>query len=66
MESVASCLMGVVGIGKIIAFFGRLCDFCEIAAGLGIEPKLEASKAPVLPLDDPAMGARTLSNSLFL
>jgi hypothetical protein len=25
------------------------------AAGLGIEPRLEASKAPVLPLDDPAM-----------
>ena len=25
-----------------------------VVAGLGIEPRLEASKAPVLPLDDPA------------
>ncbi len=30
------------------------------AAGLGVEPKLEASKAPVLPLDDPAIVAYTL------
>ena len=30
-------------------------SFYLIAAGLGIGPRLGASKAPVLPLDDPAM-----------
>lgn len=38
--------------------FGKYSDFksldsSHLAGGLGIEPKLEASKAPVLPLDDP-------------
>ena len=30
-------------------------DFNRFAAGLGIEPRYQASKARVLPLDDPAM-----------
>ena len=28
---------------------------CNVAAGLGFEPRLDGSKPPVLPLDDPAM-----------
>lgn len=29
--------------------------FPRLAGGLGFEPRLRASKAPVLPLDDPPM-----------
>lgn len=35
-------------------FFG-LRTYLKLAARLGIEPRLEASKAPVLPLDDLAI-----------
>lgn len=35
----------------------------NLVGGFGIEPKLETSKVPVLPLDDPPM---ILSNSLRL
>gem|GEM_PF-4456927 len=40
---------------KQVAKTPEIRVFLLPVAGLGIEPKLEASKAPVLPLDDPAI-----------
>ena len=39
-------------------------DGLKLAGRLGIEPRLRASKAPVLPLDDLPMKANVLYNVL--